>query len=121
MQYDQAVQAVKAKQYQKALDLLDQVVKQNPKNADAWNHIGYSHRLLKQLDQSYQAYQRALKLDPRHKGANEYLGELYLMMGQPGKAKERLKLLGQICFIRCEGFDDLKMAIENYEKQKAKR
>lgn len=113
--YELGVKAVKAANYGKALKLLRKVVAAKPGNADAWNWIGFSQRNLKQFDQALGAYQKALAIDPNHRGANNYLGELYLKTGKLGKAKERLKRLDSICTFGCKEFDGLKKAITAYE------
>ena len=61
-------------------------------------------------------YEKELSLDPRNKGAHEYIGELYLKLKQPEKAKEHLAKLDSICFFGCEEFDELKEPIQAYEK-----
>ncbi len=113
--YDLGVKAVKAGDYARALSLLRKVVVANPRDANAWNYIGFSHRKLDRFDQALAAYNKALAIKPDHRGANEYLGELYLQTGDPAKAKERLKVLDSACFFGCEEFDDLKAAIASYE------
>ncbi|MCH7865907.1 MAG: tetratricopeptide repeat protein, partial [Proteobacteria bacterium] len=112
--YELGVKAVKAANYEKAIMRLSKVVAAKPGNADAWNWIGFSHRKLKKFDQAMSAYRKALAIDPNHRGANEYLGELYLQTGDLAKAKERLKKLDGICTFGCEEFDDLKAAIKAY-------
>ena len=118
--YDLGVKAVQAGDFQRALALLQKVVQADPRNADAWNYVGFSHRKLKQFDPSLAAYQRALAINPDHRGANEYLGELYLMTGDPEKARERLAKLQSVCPGGCEAYDDLRRAIEAYQSAKKK-
>lgn len=113
--YDRGVKAVKAGEYERALDLLQKVVQANPRNADAWNYIGLSQRKLRRFDQSLAAYQKALAIDPDHRGANEYLGELYLMTGEPEKARAQLAKLQNLCPRGCPEYDDLKEAVEAYQ------
>ena len=115
-EYDQAVELVNAGDYGRALRMLERVVEKEPGNADAWNYIGYSHRNMKQLDKALEAYNKALALNPKHKGAREYLGELYLMKGDVAKAEEQLKELDRICFFGCEEYDELKAAIEKHKQ-----
>ncbi len=62
-------------------------------------------------------YGRALELEPEHRGANEYLGELYLDLGQLAKAEERLQVLDKACFFGCEEYSELKAKIEAYMAQ----
>jgi Flp pilus assembly protein TadD len=47
-----AEKAVKAKEWNKAIGLLNRVVADSPKNADAYNYLGYSHRKLGNRDQA---------------------------------------------------------------------
>ncbi len=113
--YELGVKAVKAANYGKAIKMLRKVVAAKPGNADAWNYIGFSHRKLKKFDQALTAYRKALAIDPNHRGANEYLGELYLQTGDLAKAKERLKKLDDVCTFGCDEFDDLKAAVKAYK------
>ena len=103
--------------YQQAITELDKALKDDPDNADMLNLMAYSHRKLKHYDIALDYYQKALQIDPQHRGANEYLGELYLQIGQPDKAEERLEVLDKECFFGCEEFDELKEAIAEYRKQ----
>ena len=110
-----AEKAVKAGQYRKAINLLETVVAKSPRNADAFNYLGFSHRKLGQFEPALAWYQKALAVNPDHRGANEYLGELYLQMGDLEKAKQRLARLDDICFFGCEEYDDLKKAVAAYK------
>ena len=110
-----AEKAIKAGNYDRAIELLQKVLAGDSENADAWNDLGFSQRKLKRFDQALGAYQKALAIDPDHRGANEYLGELYLSTGNLAKAKERLEKLDDVCTFGCNEFDDLKQAIQAYE------
>ncbi len=116
--FELGVAAVEAETYERAIVLLQKVVAVKPKNADAWNFIGFSHRKLDNLDQALPAYDKALAIDPQHRGANEYLGELYLQIGDLAKAEERLDKLDDICIFGCGEYNDLKAAIEAYKSGK---
>ena len=115
--YENGVKAVKAENYKKAIKLFNKVIAAKPGNADAWNYLGFSNRKLKKFDQAMSAYQKALAIDPNHRGANEYLGELFLQTNDLAKARERLKKLDDICTFGCDEYDDLKAAIKAYENQ----
>lgn len=115
--YENGVKAVKAENYKKAIKLFNKVIAAKPGNADAWNYLGFSNRKLKRFDQAMSAYQKALAIDPNHRGANEYLGELFLQTNDLTKARERLKKLDDICTFGCDEYDDLKAAIKAYENQ----
>lgn len=69
-----------------------------PNNADALNLMGYAHRKLGRVDQALGFYRKALAINGGHRGALEYLGELYLQTRGPKQAKEMLKRLDDACF-----------------------
>ncbi|MGQ0662760.1 MAG: tetratricopeptide repeat protein [Pseudomonadota bacterium] len=114
----QAEKLVKDKDYAKAIPLLEQVIMANPRDADANNYLGYSHRKLGRMDQARDYYLAALRLEPNHRGANEYLGELYLEMNDLPKAEERLAVLARACQSRCEEYRDLKQAVDAFKAGK---
>lgn len=108
---------IEAEKYQQAITELDEALSDDPDNADMLNLMAYSQRKLKHFDIAMDYYQKALRIDPQHRGANEYLGELYLQIDQPDKAEERLEILDKECFFGCDEFDELEAAIAEYRKQ----
>ena len=60
-------------------------------------------------------YDAALRIDPKHRGALEYSGELALMQGNLAKAEERLRALDKACLFGCEEYTDLKKAVAAYK------
>ena len=117
--YDKAVSAVKSGDYRTAIALLEKVVARDTRNADGYNFLGFSHRKLGQFDIAMKYYQKALAINPKHKGAHEYIGELHLQQGNPAKAKEHLARLNSICWLGCSEYTDLKAAIKRYEARKS--
>lgn len=111
--YDMGKKAAMSGKYGDALASLNKVVERDPKNADAWNYIGFSDRKLGKYDESLAAYQKALAINPEHKGAIEYLGELYLQTGKLDMAKEQLAKLDRICTFGCDEYTALKKAINS--------
>ena len=91
-----------------------------PGNADFNSLYAYSLRKGPSPDMSlvFKHYNEALRIDPKHRGAHEYIGEAYLMAGNVDKAKEHLGQLDKICFFGCAEFTDLKKAISEYELKK---
>jgi len=89
-------------------------------NADWNNLMGYTLRKQARPDlaQAETHYLEALRLDPNHRGANEYLGELYLMKGDAASAEKRLAALAQICPGGCEEREDLARAINTFHAKK---
>lgn len=107
--------AVAAKDWNGAVAAFDKVVKRDPKNADAFNMLGYSYRWLGKMDESFANYEKALALEPNHRGAHEYVGVAYLKVKQPAKAQEHLAKLEKICGKNCEEYKDLAKAIADYK------
>jgi len=105
-----------------AAGALKEGLSQDPGNADYHNLFAYSLRKGPNPDMSlvFKHYNEALRLDPKHRGAHEYLGEAYLMVGNVAKAREQLSALDKLCFFGCSEFSDLKKAIAEHEKQAAK-
>jgi tetratricopeptide (TPR) repeat protein len=114
--YETAVQAIKAREFPRAIELLGNYVRRNPNDADAWNWLGYANRKTGNLQKAFDAYDKALAINPKHLGAHEYLGEAYLMANNLPKAEEQLKLLGDLCWVPCEELADLKSTIAEYKK-----
>ena len=68
------------------------------------------------MDLSFSHYNEALRLNPNHREAHEYIGEAYLKIGKPEKAAEHLAKLETICGKNCEEYRDLARAIAAYKK-----
>lgn len=110
--YAKAEQAIKGKQWNEAVDLLNRAAPQDEKNADIYNYLGYAERHRGNLNAALKHYARALALDPNHRGAHEYVGEAYLMLGNLPKAEEHLGA-------PCAEYRELKEKVAAY-KQKQK-
>ena len=114
--YTLAVARIGANDYAGALALLRKVVAAEPDNADAHNYLGFSLRKLGKFAASLASYQRALKIQPRHRGALEYLGELYLKTGDLAQAQVQLDKLDRACFFGCDEYRELKAKIAAFNK-----
>ncbi len=113
----QYTKLIEAEKFEQAIAKLGEALEKKPDNADLLNLMAFSHRKLGRFDTAMEYYQKALSIEPDHRGANEYLGELYLQLGQLGKAEERLEILDKECFFGCREFDKLEQAIEEYRRQ----
>ncbi len=102
-----------------AASLMSDAIARDPNNADYHSLYAYSLRKggTKDMDQVFKHYNEALRIDPKHRGAHEYLGEAYLMVGNVQKAKDELAALDKICFFGCSEYDELKKAIAASEKK----
>ena len=118
---EQARDAIKVQNWKTALSELKLAVRDEPRNADVHNLLGYSYRKQPQPDlpQAFVHYKRALELNPSHKGAHEYIGEAYLMDKKPEEAEKHLAKLEQLCGNKtCEEYEDLAKALADYRAKK---
>lgn len=113
--YNAAVGMIKDKNYADAIIQLEAAEKAAPKDADVQNLLGFAHRKSGQLNKAAKHYNDALTLDPKHKGALEYQGELFLMLGDKASAEKNLQKLDKICWLGCSELDDLRTAIRNHQ------
>lgn len=104
---------IEAKNFSAALTALQAADKTFPNNADINNLLGYSARNLKQYKPAATYYAKALKIDPKHLGALEYQGELFMLTKKTSDAKKNLAKLKSLCGVDCEEYIDLKKAIGN--------
>jgi Flp pilus assembly protein TadD len=106
---------IKKKQYAQAIQVLQAA--DDTRSADWNNLMGYSIRKNEPTDlpRAAQYYQRALEIDPRHRGALEYFGELKLMTGDLAGAEALLATLDKVCLFGCEEYSELKAAIQKYK------
>ncbi|MEO0820131.1 MAG: tetratricopeptide repeat protein [Pseudomonadota bacterium] len=103
---------IEAGKAQTALDALRPLIESETYEADVLNLMGYAYRKMGQYAESRLHYTRALRLDPRHRGALEYMGELELETGDPEAARALLHRLEAACPTGCEELDDLHEAFE---------
>ena len=104
---------IAVKNFSAALSALKVADKAFPNNADINNLLGYSARNLKQYKPAATYYAKALKIDPKHLGALEYQGELFMLTKKTSDAKKNLAKLKSLCGVNCEEYIDLKKAIGN--------
>ena len=104
---------INSEKYTTALTSLKSADKSYPNNADVNNLLGYTSRKLKQYSQAGTYYTKALKIDPKHLGALEYQGELFMILKKTSSAKSNLTKIKAICGTSCEEYIDLKKAIGN--------
>jgi Flp pilus assembly protein TadD len=111
-------QAVEAQDWTSAVADLSKAAAAEPDNADIQNWLGFAQRKLGNMDAAFAAYNAALKLNPDHKRAREYMGEAYLLVNDLPKAEKQLAELQRLCTpIPCEEYKDLKRAVDEYKKK----
>src|SRR5262249_41914323 len=106
---------IKAKDFNAAISELETMIDQGVQQADVYNLMGFSLRKSGNLDRAYSFYRKALEFEPDHKGALEYLGELYVERG------EEERHLAALCPDGCEELSDLRLAIAEAAAMPAKK
>ena len=115
-EYALGLAALKANDHAGALAHFLDALKRFPDAANLHNELGFTFRKLGRLDKAFEHYKRALAIDPRHRGAHEYIGEAYLQDRKPAEAEKHLGELEKICGNRsCEEYADLSKAIAEYK------
>ena len=101
---------IKAKDYSAALAELRKLA-DDVQHADVYNLLGFALRKTGDFKTSLTYYTKALEMQPEHKAAREYLGELYVETGNMEKAREQLAILAKLCPGGCEEREDLQKVI----------
>jgi tetratricopeptide (TPR) repeat protein len=113
-----AREAIKAKDWRKALAELNVAARDEPRNADVQNLLGYSYRMQAQpnLPKSFEHYKKALAIDPKHKNTHHYVGMAYLMDKKPADSERHLAELQKVCGnTTCPEYLDLSRAIAQFK------
>ncbi len=116
-----AQSSINSEQYRRAIRTLNDIIKASPRNADAYNLLGFSYRKSKDFKRAERNYARALRIDSKHKGALEYLGELFLETKRRDKAEELLARLEKLCPSGCEELEDLREAFAENQTSSSTR
>tara|TARA_Y100001968_G_scaffold315702_1_gene342601 strand:+ start:1254 stop:1760 length:507 start_codon:yes stop_codon:yes gene_type:complete len=104
---------IKLEKFAEAHKLLKNLKKVNTDEADRLNLLGFTARKSGDLNAAGEFYQQALALNPKHTGALEYQGELFIQLGKIDLAKANLAKIDKICWLPCNAERDLRKAIEN--------
>ncbi|MDZ7628457.1 MAG: tetratricopeptide repeat protein [Parvularculaceae bacterium] len=105
--YVAAVRLINEARYQEAIASLNDAQVSVGPHPDILNYLGFANRKLGRIDDAKSWYAQALAINPRHLGANEYLGELYLEIGDLASAQRQLATLDRLCAFGCAEREDL--------------
>ena len=117
---EQARAAIDKQDWARAQGVLREAVAANPQSAEYHNLYAYSMRkgANPPMDLVFRHYNEALRLDPKHRGAHEYVGEAYLLTINLPKAEEHLAALDRICSKTCEEYKDLAREISEFKRKR---
>jgi Flp pilus assembly protein TadD len=125
-EYAEGKAAFEREDWRAVIDHMTRAIEERPWDDDAHNLLGFAYRKLGDYDRAFEEYDRALALNPHHRGALEYLGEAYLELDRPELAKDMLDRLTAECRqiatsaagdswqADCEEWQDLNEAYESY-------
>ena len=97
------------KLYSQAFNKFEKALSKDKKNPDIFNYLGYTSRKSGNFNEAEKYYLSGLNIDPKHKGINEYLGELYVQTNRIEKANSRLEVLKDC---NCEEYKELELIIK---------
>lgn len=111
--YLDAVRLINLERYDEAQIELSRAAAVFGPHPDILTYQGFAHRKSGAYTQAIAFYQAALSIDPDHLGANEYLGEYYVELGDLVSARRQLDRLDRICDFGCAEADELLRWIED--------
>ena len=109
-----AKKLIEKEKYKRAIVKLEKAKKDEADNADIFNYLGFAHRKIGNYEESKIYYQEALSIQPDHKLALEYQGELYLTLNDINSAQSNLIKLEGLCPQGCDALADLNKAVSKY-------
>lgn len=113
---DSGRKAIDARDWKGAIENFNKAVARDPRNAEFQNLLGFAWRKSGNVELAFKHYNEALRLDTKHRGAHEYIGEAYLMVNNIAKAEEHLVALDKLCLLPCAEYSELKKAVEDYKR-----
>lgn len=100
-------------EYAAALDTLRSA--SNPSDPRIATMIGFSLRKLGRVEEAMGYYNSVLAAHPDRTTTRQYLGEAFLQIGAPDKAKEQLSEIARRCGVGCEDYRLLADEIAKFE------
>lgn len=106
--YLDAVRLINLGRFEAALDGLTKARAALGPLPDILTYQGFANRKLRRYGRALAYYREALAIDPDHRGANEYLGEMFVELGNLAAARTQLAKLDAICAFGCEDAEELR-------------
>ena len=109
--YVGAIELIHSERFAEAIETLRKLTTTIGPHPDVLTYLGYAHRRMGHFESAREYYEQALAIDPMHRGANEYLGEMWVELGQIDEARRRLERLDRACPFGCAEYEELQRVI----------
>ncbi len=86
--FETGVQMISLGFYKRSIDYFDKVIISKPNFAEAWNKRATAHFMMGNFDLSMQDISQTLQLEPRHFGALDGMGLIFIHLNEHEKAIE---------------------------------
>ena len=80
--FEKGIQAMNLRNYPLAIRFFNNLIEEDPNFAEAWNKRATVHFMMGNFDQSMQDIIKTLELEPRHFGALDGMGLIFIHQGQ---------------------------------------
>ena len=80
------IQAMRIRNYPLAVRFFNNLIEEDPNFAEAWNKRATAHFMMGNFDLSMRDISKTLELEPRHFGALDGMGLIFIHLNQPEKA-----------------------------------
>ena len=87
-EFETGVQMMNLGYFKRSIDYFDKVINKNPNFAEAWNKRATAHFMMGNFDLSMQDISQTLQLEPRHFGALDGMGLIFIHLNEHEKAIE---------------------------------
>jgi len=111
--YVRAVSLINERRWDEALASLDKAETALGPHPDILTYKGYVWRRKGDWAKAEDFYRQALAIDPNHRGATEYYGELKVLKGDVAGAKAMLARLDRVCTYGCAEAVELRLWIDH--------
>ena len=111
--YVRAVSLINERRFDEALAALDKAQVAIGPHPDILTYKGYVWRKLGDWTKAEDYYRQALAIDPSHRGATEYYGELKVLKGDISGARAMLAKLDGACSFGCAEAEELRRWIDH--------
>lgn len=111
--YVRAVSLINERRWDEALASLDKAETALGPHPDILTYKGYVWRKKGDWTRAEDFYRQALAIDPSHRGATEYYGELKVLKGDVAGAKSMLARLDAVCTYGCAEAVELRRWIDH--------